>query len=1471
VTTVKNSAPTLTSGSVSPGSGTSTTTFTYTVTYTDADNNAPLYMRVYIDGSAYTMSKQNAGDVTYTDGCIYVYSRTLAPALHDYYFATSDGTAPATTSTYSGPTVMNSAPTLTSGTVSPSGGTPTTTFTYTVTYTDADNNAPSYMRVYIDGIYYTMSKQNAGDVTYTDGCIYTYSCSLVAGSHNYFFNTSDGYATTTTTTSTGPTVAALITDFLSTWDTTRTSTGSSNGSQVSLPFEEWGTYNLVVAWGDGTTDTITTWNQAERNHTFASPGVYTITITGTCRGWRFAGGGDRLKIVGISQWGSLRLGNSGSYFWDCANLVLTAPDAPDMTGTTTLSLAFSGCTSLGSSGNMSTWDVSSVTGMYSMFGSATSFNQDISTWDVSNVHDMDSMFSSAASFNQDIGAWVVSSVTDMGWMFNGASSFNKDIGAWDVSSVTDMFYMFGFATSFDQDIGAWDVSSVENMGGMFYGVRSFNQDISAWDVSSVTNMAFLFASASSFDQDIGAWDVSIVASMGGMFQLATSFDQDIGAWDVSSVTDMGSMFYGDTLSMANYNALLIGWSQLIVQGGVAFDAGNSMYCGTIAAAARQHLITIHGWTITDGGEIPNTIPVLSQPANVTFPAFENGHWLNWTVTDPDIFSGSTNLSIYQNGTYLLSMNWTNGFTYALNLSAGLPGIYHLMIVVDDGFGGIASDSVTITITNIPPVITGPADFSAEAGDINAIIIWTITDPSAYLANATLYINGTYTGYENWTSGVPLPPLSMGMFIPGYYNFTLVAKDGFGGRAQDTVFVTITNTPPSLTNPANVTYIEGDLTYYYLNWTITDPSVMIGNLSVYMEGVFAYNVSWTSGYTYSLNASLVPLGIYHITVIAYDGLGGSTSDDAMVTVLPYVDLFPIASISPSAVSIVAGQSVTFTPTVAGGNPPLAWVWNYGDGSPTSNTQGQVVHVYATHVGSPFNATLRVTDMDGDFIVAWTLITVSQDLAPSVSIAANATSIIGGQSVRFTPTVSGGNAPLSWVWNFGDGSPTVTTQGTVTHAYATHVGSPFTARLTITDVDGDAVFDTVVITVVQDFVPSTSIAANSTSIIGGQSVLFTPTVSGGSAPLSWVWYFGDGSPTVTTQAAVTHIYATHVGSPFTARLTVTDVDGDASSDTEIITVVQDVVPIVSFTTNSSSIIGGQSVRFMPVVTGGNAPVTWTWNFGDGTPVNNTQGTVTHLYATHVGSPFTARLTVTDVDGDAVFDTDLITVAMDVAPSAVFTANATTIFSGQSILFTHTGSNGNPPVSYSWAYGNGTVLATTENATKRLTVPSSYTIRLTMVDADGDTNTYTYPASITVNADTTAPLITAPTIDAVRVFNQPVTVGCNATDSQSGIATMDVWYAVNTNASFMRLPMSVQYGQTYQCDIPAQLYGSTVYYYYRAADRAGYQTVLNNSGAYFTYKLDQLVPGSYSVVFTTPVPLVVLIVVTSSGVLDLGTLRR
>ncbi|GAA4884668.1 hypothetical protein GCM10023311_03910 [Flaviramulus aquimarinus] len=418
--------------------------------------------------------------------------------------------------------------------------------------------------------------------------------------------------------------------FITTWKTDNP--GVSNNNQITIPTTGGG-YNYTVDWGDGTLPTTET---GSATHTYATPGTYTVSVTGTFPRIFFNGLGDKDKLLTIEQWGDNQWLSMQSAFFGCGNLQGNFTDSPDLSNVTSLYNMFYGATIFNY--DISNWDVSSITDMSFMFGEASAFNQDIGNWDISNVTNASFMFYRASSFDQDIGDWDVSNVINMQTMFNEAIVFNADIGDWDVSSVTNMVDMFGGASSFNQDIGGWDVGNVINMASTFSGATSFNQDIGNWNVSNVTNMQAMFSGASLFDEYIGDWSVDNVTNMLGMFMRASSFNQNIGNWNVGNVTNMQwmflnaisfnqdignwnvsnilnatGMFEGATLSVVNYDALLIGWDAQNLNPNVTFDGGNSKYCA--GESARINMVANDNWTITDGGLV--TRPIIDDIVDQT--------------------------------------------------------------------------------------------------------------------------------------------------------------------------------------------------------------------------------------------------------------------------------------------------------------------------------------------------------------------------------------------------------------------------------------------------------------------------------------------------------------------------------------------------------------------------------------------------------------------------------------------------------------------------------------------------------------------------------------------------------------------------------------------------------------------------------------------------------------------------------------
>jgi len=420
-----------------------------------------------------------------------------------------------------------------------------------------------------------------------------------------------------------------VNPFTSTWKTDNA--GASSSNQIQIPTIPNGNYYFKITWDDGNEDIITDWDQKELRHTYATEGTYEVNIYGIFEGFNFnasnANGGDRLKILDISQWGDSFTLQSNA-FNSCSNLNITAADAPsdveslsatfancssltdipgmstwDMSKITNLPSTFQGCTSLTTFPGIENLDTSSFTGLSFTFDGCTNFNADISAWNVSNCTSLFATFRLCTSFNQDISSWNVGKVISFQSTFQG-SRFNQNINSWDTSSATSMFATFRENTAFNQPLNNWDVSKVTFIRGMFRGATSFNQDISSWNVSNITDFTDFLLANRVFNQDLSSWP--ILGKVAIWFRAFSEFPPvnfSLASWDVSGSTNLRGTINPATFSSANYSATLIGWAaQPFIRPNTVFNVGSVQYSAE-AAAARATLVDTYGWTITDGGQV----------------------------------------------------------------------------------------------------------------------------------------------------------------------------------------------------------------------------------------------------------------------------------------------------------------------------------------------------------------------------------------------------------------------------------------------------------------------------------------------------------------------------------------------------------------------------------------------------------------------------------------------------------------------------------------------------------------------------------------------------------------------------------------------------------------------------------------------------------------------------------------------------
>jgi hypothetical protein len=220
--------------------------------------------------------------------------------------------------------------------------------------------------------------------------------------------TNNGNLSAPSNIATAEVLAAL---FTTVWNTTIS--GVSVAGAILLPIVDNATdFNLdIYVGGVFLRKIVNTAGKTITSAELGTPGLKTIALGGEMNSWRFGNGGDKAKIVDITQWGQYDT-ILGDGFDGCSNLNITATDTPLLllaraNTTTILNGIFFRCTILNSP-NLLLWNFNGVQYMGGGFFAVSGFNQPIGdSWDVSTVTNMNQMFDTSLAFNQSIGGFDI--------------------------------------------------------------------------------------------------------------------------------------------------------------------------------------------------------------------------------------------------------------------------------------------------------------------------------------------------------------------------------------------------------------------------------------------------------------------------------------------------------------------------------------------------------------------------------------------------------------------------------------------------------------------------------------------------------------------------------------------------------------------------------------------------------------------------------------------------------------------------------------------------------------------------------------------------------------------------------------------------------------------------------------------------------------------------------------------------------
>lgn len=258
-------------------------------------------------------------------------------------------------------------------------------------------------------------------------------------------------------------------------------------------------------------------------------------------------------------------------------------------------------------------------------------------------------------------------------------------------------------------------------------------------------------------------------------------------------------------------------------------------------------------------------------------------------------------------------------------------------------------------------------------------------------------------------------------------------------------------------------------------------------------------------------------------------------------------------------------------------PIASVWNFGDGTTSSDTMPvKVYSVASTYKVTLYNTYSYCKDSFSK--------TVTVTPKPVINFTADKTfNCQAPFAVNFQDQSA--NA-VSWQWDFGD-STTSTLQNPA-HVYANY--GYYNVQLIVTNAAGcsDTLRKDSLIKIVKPVITIPALPAKGCVPYTINPVATIKTLDNVT---SYLWDFGDGG----TSSSVTpsHTY-TNQGT-YTVKLTITTSSGCTETLTLTDAVKVGTKPVVDFSATPSPICALQAVQFTNLA---NVSDEWSWDFGDGT---------------------------------------------------------------------------------------------------------------------------------------------------------------------------------------------------------------------------------------------------------------------------------
>lgn len=561
---------------------------------------------------------------------------------------------------------------------------------------------------------------------------------------------------------------------------------------------------------------------------------------------------------------------------------------------------------------------------------------------------------------------------------------------------------------------------------------------------------------------------------------------------------------------------------------------------------------------------------------------------------------------------------------------------------------------------------------------------------------------------------------------GLYNISLKITDILGCKDSTTKlnFTKIEGPTVFFTHPTGGSCLNQETTFIDSSQSDgTHPIVKwVWN---YGDGTIAAYTAPPFTHTYSA------VGIYSVSLTVFDSNGCLDS----LTRDSYFEIsVPKADFMTSDTSSCPGKPIQFSTLSTG--PLLQYIWDFGDGSPTSSSPNPL-HTYSAN--GIYSIKLSIIDAYGctDSITKTNFIDIT---TPNANfIASDSVSECSPFQVIFTNNSTNFRTAL---WDFGDGGSSVRLDG-ADHVYT--LPGTYTVKLTITGPGGCTDEHTMTILVKG---PQGSFT---TSNIKGCNSLTTKFVATTKGTTSLIWDFGDGQILQTRDSIVEHTY-TFAGNYFPKVILL-----DANCRVPVLgaDTLSVYITNAGFVQSSTLACNTGSVSFTDTSKSNDQIISYNWNFGDGT--TSMEQNPSHVFLTP-GTYF-VELTVTTAFGCTSTYRSTEPIKIVASPQIQITGDsagcipASLTFKGELVV------PDTSAISWQWDFANGTTSNLQQPPTQVYPTAGNYIVNLIATNSSGCKDT-------AFMAVTAYPI---PVVTAIR--DTFVCIGNSVTLQASGASTY-VW---------------------------------------------------------------------------------------------------